>query len=81
MGNFVASQYGGGPKRLSSLKSVTHILQWWNLAVTPYLDKIQKIYESKFAISIICNSFNFSSIFKDFFNNNRYNFDDVSKNS
>ena len=25
------------------LKSVTHILQWWNLAVIPYPKKIQKI--------------------------------------
>ena len=24
------------------LKSVTHILQWWNLVVVPYLKKIQK---------------------------------------
>ena len=28
-----------------SLKSATHILQWWNLAVIPYLKKNQKIYE------------------------------------
>ena len=30
-----------------SLKSVTHILQWWNMAVIPYLKKIQKLYESR----------------------------------
>ena len=36
----------GEPKRPTpSLKSVTHILQWWNLAVIPYLKKIQKIYD------------------------------------
>ena len=33
----------GGP----SLKSATHILQWWNLAVIPYLRKIQKVYKSR----------------------------------
>ena len=36
-----------GAKRSPSLKSVTHILKWWNLAVIPYLKKIQKIYESR----------------------------------
>ena len=28
------------------LKSVTHILHWWNLAVIPYRKKIQKIHKS-----------------------------------
>ena len=41
----------GGPfwgcSRMVSLKSVTHILQWWTLAVIPYLKKIQKIYGSR----------------------------------
>ena len=33
MGLFgAAHEYGGGSKRHPSLKSVTHILQWWNLA-------------------------------------------------
>ena len=32
----------GVPKNTPSLKSVRHILQWWNLAVIPYLKKIQK---------------------------------------
>ena len=32
-------RWGGRP---TSLKSVTHILKWWNLAVVPYLKKIQK---------------------------------------
>ena len=27
------------------------------------------------------NSFNFSRVFKEFFNKNGYNFDDISKNS
>ena len=31
----------------SSLKSVTHILQWWNLAVLPHLIEDDKIYESR----------------------------------
>ena len=34
-------------KRPPSVKSVTHILQSWNLAVIPYLNKIQKIHESR----------------------------------
>ena len=38
---------GGGEKVPPSLKSVTHILQWWNLVVIPYLKKIQKMYESR----------------------------------
>ena len=29
------------------LKSVTHILQWWNSTVIPCLKKIQKLYESR----------------------------------
>ena len=34
---------GRGPKKPPpTLKSVTHILQWWNVAVIPYLKKIQK---------------------------------------
>ena len=42
----------GGDKKAPSLKSVAHIchnicLQWWNLAVIPYLKKIQKMYESR----------------------------------
>ena len=41
------SRMGGGGKGLPSLKSVTHILQWWNLEVIPYLKKILKIYESR----------------------------------
>ena len=35
-----AHGWGGGSTSL-------HILQWWNLAVVPYLKKIQKIYESR----------------------------------
>ena len=38
---------GGGRQKAPSLKSVTHIVQWWNLAVIPYLMKIHKIYESR----------------------------------
>ena len=40
------SRKGGGvwAKRL---KTVTHILQWWNFAVIPYLRKIQKMYKSR----------------------------------
>ena len=45
MGIFGAA-YGWG-KKAPSLKSVTHILQWWNLAVITYLKKIQKIHESR----------------------------------
>ena len=37
----------GGQKGWSSLKSVIHIIQWWNLAVISYLKKIQKLYESR----------------------------------
>ena len=33
---------GGGQKYPSSIKSATHILHWWNLAVIPYLKNIQK---------------------------------------
>ena len=63
-------EVGGGAERPPSLKFVTHILKWWNLAVIPYLKKIQKIYEScdtlhetqiKIAFwYIISNSFNVS---------------------
>ena len=36
MGFFEAAHgWGGGQKGPLSLKSVTHILQWWNLAVIP----------------------------------------------
>ena len=38
---------GGGENSPRSLKSVTHILQRWNVAVIPYLKKTQKIYESR----------------------------------
>ena len=40
---------GGGAKSTPPpcLKSLTHILQWWNLAVIPYVMKIQKLYESR----------------------------------
>ena len=44
------SQMGG---RLPSLKSVTHILHWWNLAQS-YLKKIQKIYKSRDTILEFC---------------------------
>ena len=47
MGIFRAAHVLGGAKRPPSLKSVTHILQWWNLPVIPYLKKIQKIYQSR----------------------------------
>ena len=36
-----------GSKRLPFLKSITHIPQWWNLVVMPYLKKIQKIHRSR----------------------------------
>ena len=36
------SRMGGWQKGSPYLKSVTHILQWWNLTVVPYLRKIQK---------------------------------------
>ena len=42
---FRPTYWWGGPKRPPFLKSVTHILQSWNLA--PYLKKTQKIYESR----------------------------------
>ena len=35
-------------------KSITCILQWWNLAVIPYLKKIQKIYESRDSLLEFC---------------------------
>ena len=38
---------GGGGSKSPALISVTHILQWWNLAVLPWLKKIQKICESR----------------------------------
>ena len=110
MGIFgAAHRWVGGPKRPPSLKSVTHILQWWNLAVVPSLKKIQKIYELRntptefcwhqhfpseiskfcyfkkyryrlhFSIQFLI-FFNFSWVFKDFFNKPSYNFDDVGKN-
>ena len=49
MGIFGAAHGWGRAKSPppSSLKSVTQILQWWNLAIIPYLKKIQKIYESR----------------------------------
>ena len=106
---FGAAHGWGPPERSSSIKSVTHILLWWNSAVIPYLKKIQKTYKShdtplefywhqqfftrnqqnllyqeiQIQIAfwyIISNSFNFSWVFKDFFNKPGYNFDDVSKN-
>ena len=43
---FVAAHGWGPPERSSSIKSVTHILLWWNSAVIPYLKKIQKTYKS-----------------------------------
>ena len=49
MGFFGAAHgwWGEGDKKPpSSIKSVTHILKWWNLAVISYLKKVQKIYES-----------------------------------
>ena len=33
---------GRGGKKTPSLKTVTHILQWWNLAVIPCLKKYKK---------------------------------------
>ena len=45
---------GVGAKKPPSLKFVTHILQCWNLAVIPYLKKIQKIYESPDRPSDFC---------------------------
>ena len=48
MGSFGAVHGRGAKKHpLLSLKSVTHILQWWKLTVISYLKKIQKIYESR----------------------------------
>ena len=41
------SRMGWGQKGPTSLKSVTNIVQWWNLAAIPYLKKIQKVYESR----------------------------------
>ena len=38
---------GGGVQKAPSLKSITHILQWLNFAVIPYLRKNRKIYESR----------------------------------
>ena len=43
MGFFGAAHGRGGGKK----PICTHILQWWNLAVTLYLKMIQKIYESR----------------------------------
>ena len=37
----------GGKSPPPSIKSVTHILQWWNFAVILYLRKIGNIYESR----------------------------------
>ena len=37
----------GGLFGLPSLKSATQILQWWNLAVIPYLRKFQKMCKSR----------------------------------
>ena len=47
---------GGGEGQASkkpspSFKSVTHILQWWNL---PYLKKIHKIYKSRDTLLEFC---------------------------
>ena len=50
-----------GAKRSPSLKSVTHILKWWNLAVIPYLKKIQKIYESRETPTKFCGRHKFFS--------------------
>ena len=98
-----------GQKGCRSLKSVPHILQWWNFAVIPYLKMIQKLYESGDTPLEFCwhqqffttnqqillyqemhvwiafwykisYYFNFSRVFKDWFNKKCYNFDDVSKN-
>ena len=49
MGSFrAAHRWGGwgGPKWPPSLKSVTHIIHWWNLTFIPYQNKIQKIHKS-----------------------------------
>ena len=46
MGFFV-SAHGGRAKWLSSQKSVTHILHWWNLTVISYLNKVHKIRKSR----------------------------------
>ena len=53
MGNFGLTD-GEAKKIPSSLKSVTHILQWWNLTVVPYLNKIQKICESRYTPPEFC---------------------------
>ena len=45
---------GGVKKALPSVKSVKHILQWWNLAVIPCLKKSQKIYESRDTSLVLC---------------------------
>ena len=37
---FFRTAHGCGAKKVPSLKSVTHILQWWNLAVVHYPKKI-----------------------------------------
>ena len=57
MSNFVFNSIQDGPfrgctrmenpKRLPSLKSVKHILQWWKLGTIIPLRKIQKIYKSR----------------------------------
>ena len=71
---------GGSEKVPPSLKSVTHILQWWNLVVIPYWRRSKKCMNhvthplSPADISIFS-----LEISKDCFNKNYYNFDDVSK--
>ena len=97
-------------KKAPSLKSITHILQWWNLTQLYLIERIsKKKYESrdiplKFCWNhhfftrnyqillyqeiqilvpfwyIIPNSFNFSWVFRDFFDKHGQNFDDTSKN-
>ena len=45
---FLGAAHGWESKKAKSKisKNLSHILQWWNLAIIPYLKKIQKLYKS-----------------------------------
>ena len=45
-GLFWAAHGLGSQKSPLSVRSITYILQWWNLAVIPHLKKIQEMYKS-----------------------------------
>ena len=64
----------GGAKSHPSIKSVTHILQSWNLAVIPYLKNVQKIYESRDTPLEFCWHWLFSPEISNFYYIKKYRY-------